>query len=80
MRERAHLLGGRIDAGPRAGGGLRVVARLPVVAGRVSARWPTGGALLAPPITRRLIGQFKQRRTVDGAVARRLDHVTDWGA
>jgi hypothetical protein len=36
-----------------------------------------GGALLAPPITRRLIGQFKQRRTVDGAVARRLDHVTD---
>jgi signal transduction histidine kinase len=30
MRERAQLLGGRIDAGPRAGGGFRVVARLPV--------------------------------------------------
>jgi len=30
MSERAHLLGGRIDAGPRAGGGFRVVARLPV--------------------------------------------------
>jgi DNA-binding NarL/FixJ family response regulator len=36
-----------------------------------------GGALLAPSITRRLIGQFTQRRTVDGAVARRLGRLTD---
>jgi signal transduction histidine kinase len=30
MRERAESLGGRIEAGPRAGGGFRVVAHLPV--------------------------------------------------
>jgi signal transduction histidine kinase len=30
MRERAQLLGGSLDAGPRPGGGFRVVARLPV--------------------------------------------------
>jgi signal transduction histidine kinase len=29
MRERAHLLGGHLDAGPRTGGGFRVVAHLP---------------------------------------------------
>jgi signal transduction histidine kinase len=29
MRERAQLLGGRLEAGPRTGGGFRVVARLP---------------------------------------------------
>jgi signal transduction histidine kinase len=29
MRERARLLGGTLDAGPRPGGGFRVVARLP---------------------------------------------------
>jgi DNA-binding NarL/FixJ family response regulator len=36
-----------------------------------------GGALLAPSITRRLIGQFTERRTVDPAVARRLERLTD---
>jgi signal transduction histidine kinase len=29
MRERARLLGGTLDAGPRPGGGFRVVAHLP---------------------------------------------------
>lgn len=36
-----------------------------------------GGALLAPSITRRLIGQFADRLTVDTAVARRLRRLTD---
>lgn len=36
-----------------------------------------GGALLAPSITRRLIGQFTERLTVDAAVSRRLDRLTD---
>jgi signal transduction histidine kinase len=30
MRERAHALGGELQAGPRAGGGFRVSARLPI--------------------------------------------------
>ena len=30
MRERAQLLGGRLDAGPRPGGGFQVAAHLPV--------------------------------------------------
>lgn len=30
MRERAHLLGGSLEAGPRAGGGFQVVAHLPI--------------------------------------------------
>jgi signal transduction histidine kinase len=34
MRERAHALGGELQAGPRADGGFRVRARLPVAAGR----------------------------------------------
>ncbi|WP_218021055.1 sensor histidine kinase [Nocardia crassostreae] len=34
MRERALLLGGSLDAGPRAGGGFRVVAHLPLEGGR----------------------------------------------
>jgi DNA-binding NarL/FixJ family response regulator len=36
-----------------------------------------GGALLAPSITRRLIGQFTERLTVDAAVSRRLQRLTD---
>jgi DNA-binding NarL/FixJ family response regulator len=36
-----------------------------------------GGALLAPSITRRLIGQFTKRLTVDAAVSRRLERLTD---
>jgi DNA-binding NarL/FixJ family response regulator len=36
-----------------------------------------GGALLAPTITRRLIGRFADRLTVDAAVAGRLDRLTD---
>jgi DNA-binding NarL/FixJ family response regulator len=36
-----------------------------------------GGALLAPSITRRLIGQFTERRTVDHGVAGRLERLTD---
>jgi signal transduction histidine kinase len=33
MRERAHALGGELQAGPRPGGGFRVSARLPIAAG-----------------------------------------------
>jgi len=36
-----------------------------------------GGALLAPSITRRLIGQFAKRHTVDAGVSRRLERLTD---
>jgi len=36
-----------------------------------------GGALLAPSITRRLIGQFAERLAVDTAVSGRLDRLTD---
>ena len=36
-----------------------------------------GGALLAPSITRRLIGQFSERLSVDDAAARRLERLTD---
>ncbi len=32
MRERAHALGGELEAGPRAEGGFRVLARLPIMA------------------------------------------------
>nr|BFE88428.1 sensor histidine kinase [Planobispora longispora] len=50
MRERAELFGGAFDAGPRAGGGFRVRARLPISRGsRVDvtpaacSRGPSGG-------------------------------------
>lgn len=36
-----------------------------------------GGALLAPSITRRLIGQFSKRLATDTAIAGRLDRLTD---
>lgn len=36
-----------------------------------------GGALLAPSITRRLIGRFTERLTVNATVSRRLDRLTD---
>ena len=36
-----------------------------------------GGALLAPSITRRLIGQFTERLTIDADVAARLDRLTE---
>jgi DNA-binding NarL/FixJ family response regulator len=36
-----------------------------------------GGALLAPSITRRLIGRFTDRLGADGAVAGRLERLTD---
>ncbi len=36
-----------------------------------------GGALLAPSITRRLIGQFAERLAVDSAVSRRLERLTE---
>jgi DNA-binding NarL/FixJ family response regulator len=36
-----------------------------------------GGALLAPSITRRLIGQFTERRAVGAIAARRLDRLTE---
>jgi len=36
-----------------------------------------GGALLAPSITRRLIGKFTERPTVNTAVQSRLDRLTD---
>jgi DNA-binding NarL/FixJ family response regulator len=36
-----------------------------------------GGALLAPSITRRLIGQFAERFAVDAAVSGRLERLTD---
>ena len=36
-----------------------------------------GGALLAPSITRRLIGRFTERRNLDGGAAWRLERLTD---
>ena len=36
-----------------------------------------GGALLAPSVTRRLIGRFAEQRTVDGALAQRVEQLTD---
>lgn len=36
-----------------------------------------GGALLAPSITRRLIGRFATQLEIDGSVARRLERLTD---
>ncbi len=36
-----------------------------------------GGALLAPSITRRLIGQFAKRLAVDTAASTRLERLTD---
>jgi DNA-binding NarL/FixJ family response regulator len=36
-----------------------------------------GGALLAPSITRRLIGQFSQRRTVSTSAVQRLERLTE---
>jgi DNA-binding NarL/FixJ family response regulator len=36
-----------------------------------------GGALLAPSITRRLIGRFARRLAVDTAASSRLDRLTD---
>ena len=41
MRERAAALGGRLDAGPRPGGGFRVRAWLPLLPGPAPA--PGGG-------------------------------------
>lgn len=40
MRERAHLLGGHLDASPRPGGGFRVHARLPLPARDATGRTP----------------------------------------
>ncbi len=36
-----------------------------------------GGALLAPSITRRLVSRFSQQLPLDGALARRVDRLTD---
>ena len=36
-----------------------------------------GGALLAPSVTRRLIGQFTQRLTLDATISRRLERLTE---
>ena len=36
-----------------------------------------GGALLAPSITRRLIGRFTERRALDGGATRRLERLTE---
>ena len=36
-----------------------------------------GGALLAPSITRRLIGQFAERRAVDSALSARIERLTE---
>ena len=36
-----------------------------------------GGALLAPSVTRRLIGRFTEQLSVDTSVARRLDRLTE---
>jgi hypothetical protein len=37
----------------------------------------SGGALLAPSVTRRLIGRFTEQLSVDTSVARRLQRLTD---
>ncbi|MFF4248516.1 sensor histidine kinase [Streptomyces sp. NPDC001822] len=44
MRERAAALGGTLDAGPRAGGGFRVAAEIPLSPGREAAAPPAGAA------------------------------------
>ena len=36
-----------------------------------------GGSLLAPSVTRRLIGRFAEQRTVDGALAAQLQQLTE---
>lgn len=43
MSERAALLGGRLDAGPRAVGGFAVVARIPVASAEPEASPPSAG-------------------------------------
>ena len=45
-----------------------------VVAVRTVAQ---GGSLLAPSVTRRLIGRFAEQRTVDGALAAQLQQLTE---
>jgi signal transduction histidine kinase len=47
MRERAALLGGRLAAGPRPGGGFRVAARLPVPAAAGAAAGGDGSPMTA---------------------------------
>jgi len=55
MRERAAMLGGSLSAGPRAGGGYRVRAEIPVPGGQVRppdlGGWPPSGPPPAPPTT-----------------------------
>lgn len=55
MRERAAMLGGTLAAGPRAGGGYRVRAEIPVPGERArpadQGGWPPSGAAYQPPTT-----------------------------
>ncbi|GIH79720.1 sensor histidine kinase [Planobispora longispora] len=64
MRERAELFGGAFDAGPRAGGGFRVRARLPISRG-FSCRRDARGLLPGP--VRRKEGRWR----ADGPAAPR---------
>ncbi|TMK43752.1 MAG: hypothetical protein E6G66_14930 [Actinobacteria bacterium] len=54
MRERAAALGGKLDAGPRAGGGFEVLARLPI------RRW--FGRDFAPSWRPRRVSRWWERR------------------
>ncbi|GAA2431390.1 response regulator transcription factor [Actinomadura vinacea] len=62
----------------RAGAGGFVLKDIPAdqLAGAVRTV-ADGGALLAPSITRRLIGRFTERLTVNATVAGRLDRLTE---
>lgn len=62
----------------RAGASGFVLKDIPPEELPVAVRTVTdGGALLAPSITRRLIGQFAQRPAVDSVISARLERLTD---
>ena len=62
----------------RAGASGFVLKDLPADQRSIAVRTVAdGGALLAPSITRRLIGQFAHHRSVDAVLSRRLERLTD---
>ncbi|CUU57118.1 DNA-binding response regulator, NarL/FixJ family, contains REC and HTH domains [Parafrankia irregularis] len=62
----------------RAGASAFVLKDIPADQLAVAVRTVAdGGALIAPSITRRLIGRFTERRPVSSTVARRVERLTD---